>query len=165
MAHPETRVGAASPSGRKSQAGIAAAIMVLATILTGAATAQQPYFNPPPPRAPDIRPGEACSLVLVHSYGARQLVARAAPGVTGRWELSARSRDLDIDQSGALSGAGRLQELTRITIDGQLRPAVDRSAAGLYGPVSVPGRSPVRATLVIRNRQGQVVCRASPERR
>lgn len=148
-----------------ARAAISAAMLALGLSLPGTAAAQQPWFNPPPPRAPDIRPGEACSLVLVQSRGSRQLIARAAPGIAGHWSLSVRSDGLESDQSGPLQGRPGVQELTRMTLDGQFRPAVDHSAAGLYGPVARPGARPVHAVLVVRDRRGRVLCRAVPELR
>lgn len=156
---------AARPRRYRAALGFAAALATLGAALAGPALAQQPRFVPPPAQAPDVRPGEACSLVLVQSLGSRQLIARAAPGVTGRWSLRARGSGLDVDLGGGVPGSPRIQELSRVTLDAQLRPAVDHSAAGLYGPVSSPGQTPVNATLIVRDERGRVICRARPELR
>ncbi|WP_439634636.1 hypothetical protein [Glycocaulis sp.] len=165
MSRPEYDASVRRPGRCAARAAISAAILAFAVVLPGAAMAQQPSFNPPPPRAPDIRPGEACSLVLVQGRGTRQLIARAAPGISGHWSLSVRSDGLQSDQSGPLQGGSSVQELTRITLDGQYRPVADHSAAGLYGPVTRPGAAPVQAALVVRDGRGRVVCRAAPELR
>mgnify|MGYP007011820684 CR=1 FL=1 len=155
----------ASHTRRRIGAGLIGAMAALGALLGSPATAQQPWLNTPPPAAPDIRPGEACSLVLVQSFGARVLVARAAPGIAGSWSLTVRNAGLEVDQSGPVTGARHVQELSRITLDGQRPPAINHGAAGLYGPVSYPGQSPVNATLVVRNERGRVICRARPDLR
>lgn len=165
MSYPAKPVeGLRSASGIRL--GITATLVLAGSMgLTGVSAAQQPVFTPPPARSADIPAGQSCSLVLVRSYGASQLVARAAPGVSGSWSLTVRSGNLDVDQTGQLTGRAHLQELTRITLDAERRPAVNHGAASLYGPVYGPPASPVNAVLTVRNDRGRVICRARPDLR
>lgn len=140
---------------------LAAAALVLGAAT--AASAQRPVLVMPP--AHDVAPGAACSLDLVQTYGSRQLIARAAPGVTGAWSLQARAPGIHVDQSGPLNGAHRIQELSRVTLDAQLRPAVNHGAAGLYGAAPGPNARSVSAALIVRDARGRVICRATPQLR
>lgn len=142
---------------------LAAAALVLGAAT--AASAQRPVLVMPPAQAPSVAPGAACSLDLVQTYGSRQLIARAAPGVTGAWSMQARAPGINVDQSGPVSGAPRVQELSRVTLDAQLRPAVNHGAAGLYGAVPGPAARSVSAVLIVRDARGRVICRATPRLR
>jgi len=137
----------------------------LAVIAAGAAQAQRPHLIMPPGHAPAVPANAACSLVLEHSYGPQQLIARAAPGVSGSWTLYARGPGLRVDQSGPLSAAPRTQLLSRITLNGRDRPVVNRAATGLYGPVRGPAPQSVSGLLEVRDDYGRVICRAEPELR
>lgn len=142
--------------------------LAAAALALGAATAasaQRPVLVMPPAPAHNVVPGAACSLYLVQTYGSRQLIARAAPGITGSWSMQARAPGINVDQSGPVNGGQRVQELSRITIDAQLRPAVNHGAAGLYGAVPGPSARSVSAVLIVRNASGRVICRATPQLR
>ena len=164
MSHADAHAKAPRRRSGKRLMGLTALALAAGIGVTGIASAQRPFFNPPPARA-DIPAGQACSLALVRSYGASQLVARAAPGVSGRWSLTVRSGNLDVDQAGQLTGGAQLQELTRITLDAERRAAVNHGAASLYGPAYGPPASPVNAVLTVRNDRGRVICRARPDLR
>lgn len=139
---------------------------VLALGIAAAASAQRPVLVTPPAPSQGVAPGAACGLDLVQTYGSRQLVARAAPGITGSWSLDVRAPGIDVDQSGPVNGAARIQELSRVTLDAQLRPAVNHGAAGLYGPARGAGASSsVSAVLIVRDLSGRVICRATPQLR
>jgi len=141
------------------------AVAALALGAATAASAQRPVAVTPSAPAHNAAPGEACSLDLVQVYGSRHLIASAAPGVTGAWSLQARAPGFRLDQSGPVNASQHVQELSRITLDARLRPAVNHGAAGLRGAVPGPGAQSLSAVLTVRDARGRVICRATPQLR
>jgi hypothetical protein len=142
--------------------------LTVAALALGAATAasaQRPAAATASAPAHHAAPGGLCALDLVDAYGSRHLIASAAPGVAGAWSLEARAPGFRLDQSGPVNPSLQVQELSRVTLDARLRPAVTRGAAGLRGAVPGPDARSLSAVLTVRDARGRVICRATPQLR
>jgi hypothetical protein len=138
--------------------------LTVAALALGAATAAFAQ-RPAPVTAQNGAPGGLCALDLVDAYGSRHLIASAAPGVAGAWSLEARAPGFRLDQSGPVNASLQVQELSRVTLDARLRPAVTRGAAGLRGAVPGPDARSLSAVLTVHDAGGRVICRATPHLR
>jgi len=110
----------------------------------------------------DTEAAPLCQLLMVEGPNGRELVAQAAPGLSGRWTLEAGGPAMMMQQSGPLPGrAEGASELARL----QLASAAGR-APGLDelrpGQTVIGGSEvePVFASLRLEAEDGRLICAA-----
>lgn len=111
------------------------------------------------PRAPAL-----CALTSVESLSGRELVAEAASGLEGRWDLQLGGPALSLSQSGVLeAGQGRSEPLARIQLDASAAEHVffDDLQPGQTVMSGAPG--PLFGALTVFDLDGRILCKTQWE--